>query len=44
MGRAIVSTIYKLYVESYKEQKVLKESPYLKSLRKEISSLGINLV
>lgn len=39
LGKGVISTIYKIYVESYKEQKILKESTYLKTLRKEISNL-----
>ena len=39
MGKALVLSMYRTYMEMYKEEKSLKESVFLKNMKKEIQEL-----
>jgi two-component sensor histidine kinase len=36
LGKALVLSMYRTYMEMYKEEKTLKESVYLRNIKKEI--------
>jgi len=40
LGKALVGSIYRTYLEIYKEEKTLKESLYLKTIKNEIKKFN----